>query len=147
MSFRTNPLTVLLIPPSNSPVGSAGMEKGKENRLRAGEAAGYDAGGHEAGGNALYADECLRPIIKPPFKGIWNDMNLIFHIMRRCLIKLLLLHNIRKGILPTAIKQSDNTPIKLDRRNVPVSLKIQLTLPFSGKALHPLYFPFRLCTL
>jgi len=75
LSFKTNPLTVLLIPPNNSPVGSAGREKGRGNRLRAGEAAGYDDGGHAAGGNALYADECLRPIIKPPFKGIWNEMN------------------------------------------------------------------------
>ncbi|HOH89390.1 MAG TPA: hypothetical protein PLT56_04275 [Bacillota bacterium] len=61
------------------------MEKGKENRLRAGEAAGYDAGGHEAGGNALYADECLRPIIKPPFKDQKSETNLIFYNMRYCL--------------------------------------------------------------
>jgi hypothetical protein len=63
LSFRTSPLTVLLIPPNNSPVGSTGMEKCtgaedltgaiKESRLRTGETAGVGAGCHVAGGGAL----------------------------------------------------------------------------------------------
>ncbi|MGI6585294.1 MAG: hypothetical protein GX301_02660 [Gracilibacteraceae bacterium] len=40
LPFEINPLTVLLIPPKSSPAGKAGMEKGRENRLRAGVTAG-----------------------------------------------------------------------------------------------------------
>lgn len=69
LSCNTNPLTVLLIPPNNSPTGSAGIENGMgavdlpgtsaDKILRAGETTGAGSGGHEAGGCALYDDKCL----------------------------------------------------------------------------------------
>jgi hypothetical protein len=83
LSFNTSPLTVLLTPPNNSPTGRAGIENvaGAADLLGtsvdkilcivveiAGAAAGAGAGGNGAGGSALYFDECLRLILRTPFK-------------------------------------------------------------------------------
>ena len=63
LSFSTKPLTVLLTPPSSSPIGSEGIEKDSgvadlfganvESRLRTGETAGAGTGVHTGGVNAL----------------------------------------------------------------------------------------------
>ena len=86
MSFNTNPLTVLLTPPNSSPTGSAGALKAagaaglnefNADRIPcsdgsagtgAGIGAGTAAGG--AGGSGLYLDECLRLILRTPFRVI-----------------------------------------------------------------------------